>query len=67
MFSTPEEVQEHLKELDLNQKEIRKNLAEMLIHINNMDYNQLWTMPLPDRSMILNRHNKHIERQKKGN
>ena len=64
MYSSNEEIQEYLKELDLNQKEIRKNLSEMVIHIENMSMNELWMMNVLDRQMIIARHNKSVEKKK---
>ena len=64
MYSSAEEIQEFIKELESNQIEIRKNLAEMVVHISNVNFTELWNMSILDRNMILNRHNKNIEQQK---
>lgn len=60
--STPEEIQEFLKEIELNKKEIKEALMECAVNMDNIDYGTLLNMPVIDRNLLVKSFNKKIKK-----
>lgn len=61
--SSPEEIQEVLKEIELNKLEIKNALMECSVYMDNIDYGTLLNMPLIDRDLLVKSFNKKIKKQ----
>ncbi|AGC35206.1 Uncharacterised protein [Escherichia coli] len=61
--SSPEEIQEVLKEIELNKSEIKNALMECSVYMDNIDYGTLLNMPLIDRDLLVKSFNKKIKKQ----
>lgn len=61
--SSPEEIQEILKEIELNKSEIKNALMECSVYMESMDYGTLLNMPLSDRNLLVKAFNKKIKKQ----
>ncbi|WAE77186.1 hypothetical protein vBEcoMphAPEC6_01645 [Escherichia phage ph0011] len=61
--STPEEIQEVIREIELNKSEIKQALMECSVYMDNIDYGTLLNMPLIDRDLLVKSFNKKIKKQ----
>lgn len=61
--STPEEIQEVIREIELNKSEIKNALMECSVYMDNIDYGTLLNMPLIDRDLLVKSFNKKIKKQ----
>ena len=61
--SSPEEIQEVLKEFELNKSDIKTALMECSVYMESVDYGTLLNMPLIDRDLLVKSFNKKIKKQ----
>ena len=61
--SSPEEIVEFIKEIELNKSEIKNALMECSVYMESIDYGTLLNMPLVDRDLLVKTYNKKVKKQ----